>query len=133
MAKKFSKNLFLGKSSTFCIFQTTRFGSKFTPCVWSKYVSINVLRDFRLPASAFATVAQKSFNDKFAAKIDFLDRAFCLTNTDADIESLTSLHTLFNKYLNHMPVKFEQNRMILNILNLELFGKKWLIIFLRKC
>ena len=32
-----------------------------------------------------------------------------VTITDADIGSLTSLHTLFGKYLNHMLVKFEQN------------------------
>ena len=31
----------------------------------------NVWRDFRLAGSAFATVASKSFNGKFAVKIDF--------------------------------------------------------------
>ena len=36
-------------------------------------------------------------------------------HTDADIESLKSLHTLFDKYLNHMLVKSEQNYMIRNI------------------
>ena len=36
-----------------------------------KYISNNVWRDFKLPVSAFATVARKSFNGKFTAKIDF--------------------------------------------------------------
>ena len=58
-------------------------------------------------------------------------RAFYIINTDTNIESLKSLHTLFNKYLGHMLVKFEQNRMVRNILNLQLFGKKWFIIFER--
>ena len=31
----------------------------------------NIWRDFRLPMSALATVARKSFSDKFTAKIDF--------------------------------------------------------------
>ena len=37
---------------------------------------------------------------------------------DADIESLKSLHTLFDKYLDHKPVKFVQNRMVQTIQNL---------------
>ena len=36
-----------------------------------KYLSNNVWRDFRLPMSALATGAQKSFDGKFTAKIDF--------------------------------------------------------------
>ena len=47
-----------------------------------------------------------------------------VTITDAVIRSLKSLHTLFDKYLNHMLVKFEQNRMVRNIQTFELFGKK---------
>ena len=35
------------------------------------YGTNNVWRDFRLPMSALATVARKSFNGKFTAKIDF--------------------------------------------------------------
>ena len=34
--------------------------------------------------------------------------------TDADFGSLKSLHTLFDKYLDHMLVKFEHNRIIRN-------------------
>ena len=58
--------------------------------------------------SALSTVARKSFNGKFTAKIDFPDRAFYVTIANADIGSLKSLHTLFDKYLDHMLVKFEQ-------------------------
>ena len=52
----------------------------------------NFWSDFRLPASTFATVARKSFNAKFTAKI-----AFYVTSTDADIGSLERLfiYTLF--------------------------------------
>ena len=99
--------------------------------MWSKYVSNNVQRDFRFLVSAFASVARKSFNGKLTAKIGFLDQAFYVTLTSADIGSLKSVHTLIYKYLDHMLVKFEQNRMVRNIQNFELFGKKWLTI-LRK-
>ena len=49
--------------------------------------------------------------------------------TDADIGSLKSLHTLFDKYVDHMLVKFEQNRTVRTMQNFELFDKKWLTIF----
>ena len=45
------------------------------------------------------------FNSKFTAKIDFSDRVFYIIITDADIGSLKSLHTLFERYLNHMLAK----------------------------
>ena len=38
--------------------------------------------------------------------------------------SLKSLHTLFDKYLDLMLVKFEQNRMVGTTQNFELFDKK---------
>ena len=44
----------------------------------------NVWRDLRLPMSALATVARKSFNGKFTAKIDFSIRHY-VTIADADI------------------------------------------------
>ena len=72
--------------------------------------------------SAFVAVARKSFNEKFTVKIDFLHlNFFCAsyvrpTISDAQIESLRSLHTLFDKYLDRVfLVKFEQNRMEGNI------------------
>ena len=52
-----------------------------------------------------------------------------MTTADADIESLKSFHTLFGKYLDHMLVKFKQNRTIRTIQNFELYDKKWLISF----
>ena len=55
-----------------------------------------------------------------------------MTITAADIGNLKSLHTIFDKYLNHMLEKFDQNRMVRNIQNFELFGKKWLTIFERE-
>ena len=79
--------------------------------------------------SALAMVARKRINDKFTAKIDFTDWAFYVTIADADIGILKSLHTLFDKYLDHMLVKFEQNRMVWTIRNFVLFNKKWLTIF----
>ena len=44
--------------------------------------------------------------------------------TDTDIGSLKSLHTLFDKYLDHMLVNFEQNHTVWNTENFELFEKK---------
>ena len=44
-----------------------------------------------------------------------------VTIADAYIGSLKSLHTSFDKYLDHMLVKFEQNRNLRTIPNLELF------------
>ena len=77
--------------------------------MWSKSVSNIVWRDFRLPVSSFAMIAMKGFNGKFTTRI--CDRAFYVTITDADNGRQKSLHTLFDKYLNHMLVTFEQNRM----------------------
>ena len=47
-----------------------------------------------------------------------------VTIADADIGSLNSLHTLFDKYLDHVLVKFEQNRMVRTIQTLEYFDQK---------
>ena len=77
--------------------------------MWYKHLLRNVWRDFRLPMSALATVARKSY-----CKNEFSDRAFYVIIADADIGSLKSLHKLFDKYLDHMLVKFEQNRVVLN-------------------
>ena len=51
-------------------------------------------------------------------------KLFPATVANADIGSLKSLHTLFDKYLDHMLVKFEQNRMVQTTRNFELFDKK---------
>ena len=50
---------------------------------------------------------------------------FYATIADDDIGSLKSLHTLFGDVL----VKFEQNRMVRTVQNIDLFNKKWLTIF----
>ena len=42
---------------------------------------------------------------------------------NADMGSLESLHTLFDKYLDHMLVDFEQNRMVQAIENFEFLTK----------
>ena len=68
--------------------------------------------------SAFATVTQKSFNGNFTVKIHFP-----IIFADADIGSLKSLHTLFDKYLDHMLVKIEQKAYGPNHKNFELFDK----------
>ena len=56
-------------------------------------------------------------------KLIFRSGILCC-HTDSDIGSLKSLHTLFDKYLDHILVKFEQNRMVGNIQIFELFGKQ---------
>ena len=40
---------------------------------------------------------------------------------NADTESLKSLHTLFDTYLDHMLAKFEPNYIIRNVQNFKLF------------
>ena len=54
-----------------------------------------------------------------------------VTITDADIGSSKSLRTLFNKYLDHMLVKFEQNRTVGNIQNF--FGISPEILVFKVC
>ena len=99
---------FCQKSSKFWTFQTIRF-------------------DSNIVALAFATEARKSFNEKFTTKIDFSDRAFHLTVTDPDIGSLKSLKTLFDNYLDHILLQFEQNRMVWNIQTFGLFVQEIVI------
>ena len=109
--------VFLSKSSKFCVVWTIRFCSNFTN-MWYKHFLRNVTwRDFSLSVSVLTMVARKSFNGKVrpTAKIDFLmGHNYYVTVADAEIGSLKSLHrpTLFDKYSDHMVVKFEQNRMV---------------------
>ena len=42
-----------------------------------------------------------------------------------------SLHILFDKYLDHVLVKIEQNRMVRTIQIFELFDQKWFNHFLQ--
>ena len=51
------------------------------------------------------------------------DRSFDVTIADADTESLKSIHTIFDKFLDHMPAKSEQNRMVrTRVLRGKVFG-----------
>ena len=72
--------------------------------------------------STLVTVAGKSFNGKFTAKM-ISDQVFHVTIANSDIVSLKSLKTLFDKYLEHMLVNFEQNLMVLSKQNFDLFDK----------
>ena len=115
----FKNPVFVKKRNIFVV-RTLRFCSNFTSMRYKHFLR-NVWRDFRLPMSALATVARKSFNGKFTAKIDFL--IDILHIADADVKSLKSLHTLFDKDLDHMLVKFQQNRMVRTIQIFELFDR----------
>ena len=76
------------------------------------------------PMSALAKVARKSFNGRFTTKKMIFRPVFYITIAETDIRSLKSLHTLFDKYLDHVLVKYKQNRMFQTIQNFELFNKK---------
>ena len=67
---------------------------------------------------AFATVVAK-----FIAFHSFSDPTFYLTINKVYIGSLKFLHTLFDKQLDHVLVKFEQSLMVRNLQNFEIFGK----------
>ena len=58
----------------------------------------------------------------FAVNVPF--KLFPAIDANADIRSLKSLHTLFNKYLDHKLVKFQQNCMVQTTRNFEPFDKK---------
>ena len=73
--------------------------------------------------SALATVAGRVLMPKQQKLIS--DREFYVAIVDADMGSLKSFHTLFDKYLDHMLVKFEQNRMARSVQIFVLFDKKW--------
>ena len=76
--------------------------------------------------------SSEGFQRQIYCKNWFSDRAFYVTIADADIKSLKSLHTSFDKYLDHMLVKFEQNCMGRTIQNLEFLQKNGKA-FLTKC
>ena len=106
------------------------FFSNFTN-IWYNHFLRNAWRDFRLPMSAFAAVARKGFNGKFTAKINFLIELLKVPLLMLTLEVLKSLHRLFDKYLDHMLVKFKQNRMVRTIQNFVLFDQKWLTIYVK--
>ena len=71
---------------------------------------------FLLPMSALATLSRKMLMANLLQKLIFA-RIFNITIADVDIRNLKSLHTLFDRYLDHILVKFEQNRMVRTILS----------------
>ena len=75
----------------------------------------------RLPMSALAILTRKSLTANLMKKIR---SGILCYHVDADIRSQKSLHTLFDKYFDHMLVKFEQNRMVRTTQNFELFDTK---------
>ena len=123
------KNPIFVKRLKFRVVSTIRICSNFTN-MWYKHFVRNVCRDFTLTMSALATVARKNFNGKFTEKKKwFSDRAFYVANAEADIESLKSRHTLFDKYLDHMLVKFETKSYGPNYTKFWAFWQKWLTTF----
>ena len=104
----------------------------FQPCFWQKFkLSRGKISEFLLPRPLI-------FQGKPAPQTILLEThaahthqkkvecppprgAFHVTIADDDIESLKSLHTLFDKYLDHLLVKFEQHRMVRTIQNFQLF------------
>ena len=66
--------------------------------------------------STLITIAMKSSHSKFTAKIDFPIGYFMLTiaGKKKKIDSKKSLYTLFDTYLDHTLVKFEQICMVQN-------------------
>ena len=89
--------------------------------MWSKYLSNNEWRDLRLSMSASANDNIKYPIGKSIFAVNLPLKLSPTTAANADIGSLRSLHTLFDKYLDHMLVKFEQNCMVQTTQNFELF------------
>ena len=50
---------------------------------------------------------------------------FYITTNDADLRTLNFIRTSFDKYLDHMLVKFEQNHMAQNIFKNRASWQKW--------
>ena len=55
---------------------------------------------------------------------NFEIKLFRITVANAKIGNIKSLPTLFDMCLDHMLVKLEENRLVRNIQNFELFHKK---------
>ena len=88
--------LFLSESSKFRVVWILRFCSNFT-CRWCKHSLRNVWKDFRLSMLSLTTVAGKSSNGKFTAKIDFPVRYFMLPLLMLILEVYSlSIHYLIN-------------------------------------
>ena len=80
-----------------------RFCSNFTS-MWSKYLSNNEKRNFRLPMSALGNI--KCLFGKLIFVTNFELKLSSVTVANANIGSLKCLPTLFDMCLDHMLVKF---------------------------
>ena len=115
--KWLKKTPFFGqKAQNFVLFGPYDFVHNFTSIWWEKYFSylMNVFTEFRL-----SVVLKGKFTEKK------LILRLGITIADADIGSLKSLHILFDKYLNHMLVKFDQNRRVRITQNFKFFGRRF--------
>ena len=56
--------------------------------------------------------------------VNLLLKLFLATVANSETGNLKSPHTLFDTYLDHMLVKFEPNRMVHFVQNIESFDKK---------
>ena len=86
-------NNFWPKRPKFCIFRIIRFCSYFSS-MWSKYLSNNILRVFRLPMSA--SVKFQNLKINFAVNLTL--KLFRATGENTNTGSRKSLHTLFDTY-----------------------------------
>ena len=71
-----------------------------------------VWRDYRLIMSALAKITRKSFIHCIqihCKKVIFRSGIICNHIADDDFGSLKSPHTLLDKCLDHIPMKFEQS------------------------
>ena len=66
----------------------------------------------------------KSTFEKSIFAVNLPLKLFHATVTNTNTGRLNSLHTLFDTYLDCMLAKFEANRMVENVQNVELFDKK---------
>ena len=92
------------------------------------------VKAFDTSSIAFATATRKTFNALFTEKTIFRLGIFYYHYTDADVGSPKFLHTLFDKYLDRMLAKFEQNRMVRSTKKFRhCLAKRNVNHFLRKC
>ena len=114
----FKNPVFLSKSSKFRVVWTIQFCSNSTACGLNTYqIMYGEPLVFQFQ---HCNGSRGNFNGKFTALL----RVFYITIADDNIGSLKSLLTLFDNYVDHMLVKYEQNLMVRTIQNFELFWQK---------
>ena len=121
------KPVFLSKSSKFHVVWTIWFCSNFTS-IWYKLFLRNVWSDFRLPMSALATVAPKSFDGKFTAKFIFQSGILCYHCWYWHWKSKVSSYIIWQVYGPHAGEIWTKSYGP-NHTKLCAFWQKWLTIF----